>query len=139
VLGSPRKALLGALALVGLALGVQRLLKRRKAPSQERQRSDDERGAHEAAALYRSLERLLAARGVPRPVSTPPLAHARALESLGHPLGAETVELTERYLRVRFGGEALDHAARRAYLERLQALRGVPVESRSQQGAAGAP
>ncbi len=139
VLGSPRKALLGALALVGLALGVQRLLKRRQAPNQERQRSDDERGAHEAAALYRSLERLLAARGVPRPVSTPPLTHARALESLGHPLGAETVELTERYLRVRFGGEALDHAARRAYLERLQALRGVPVESRPQQGAANAP
>jgi hypothetical protein len=40
------------------------------------------------------------------------------------------VDLTERYLRVRFGGEALDHAARRAYLDRLQAMRSIPVESR---------
>jgi hypothetical protein len=118
---------------------VQRLLRRRKTPNQERERSDEERGAHEAAALYRSLERLLAARGVPRPVSTPPLAHARALESLGHPLGAETVELTEHYLRVRFGGEALDHAARRAYLERLQAMRGISMDSRPQPSATASP
>jgi hypothetical protein len=47
---------------------------------------------------------------------------------LGHPLGTPTVELTERYLRARFGGEQLDQAARRAYLERLQAMRTIPVE-----------
>jgi transglutaminase-like putative cysteine protease len=141
MLASPRKTLLGALAVVGLVLGVQRLLKRRKEPKPDRERTDDERGAHEAAALYRSLERLLAARGVPRPQSTPPLTHARALESLGHPLGAETVELTERYLRVRFGGEALDPAGRRAYLERLQLMRTISVEPRPQPApsAASAP
>jgi transglutaminase-like putative cysteine protease len=136
VFASPKKTLLVVLALVGLVVGVQRLIRRRRQPKSSQERTEEERGAHEAAALYRSLERLLAARGVPRPVSTPPLAHARTLESLGHPLGSETVELTERYLRVRFGGEPLDHAARRAYLERLHAMRAIPTESRPQPSAA---
>jgi protein-glutamine gamma-glutamyltransferase len=130
VLGSPRKTVLGALALIGLGVGVYQLLGRRRQPKKARERTDEERGAHEAAALYRALERLLAVRGVPRPASTPPLTHARSLESLGHPLGAETVELTEQYLRLRFGGELLDHAGRRAYLDRLQSMRTIPVESR---------
>jgi transglutaminase-like putative cysteine protease len=135
---SPKKVVLGVLALAGLAIGIQRLLRRRQQPNKDRERTDEDRGAHEAAALYRALEKLLAARGVPRPISTPPLAHARSLETLGHPLGSETVELTERYLRVRFGGEALDHAARRAYLDRLQAMRAIPVESRSRAASAAA-
>jgi transglutaminase-like putative cysteine protease len=132
---SPKKTVLGLLAVIGLAVGVQRLLRRRQQPSKERERTDEERGAHEAAALYRALEKLLAARGVPRPASTPPLSHARSLESLGHPLGAETVELTERYLRARFGGELLDQAGRRAYLERLQAMRAISVEARTRPAA----
>jgi transglutaminase-like putative cysteine protease len=137
VLASPRKTLLGALAVVGLAFGAYQLLRRRRQPKKGREHPDDERGAHEAAALYRALERLLAARGVPRPSSTPPLAHARSLEALGHPLGAETVELTERYLRVRFGGEPLDQIARRAYLDRLQVMRTIPADPRGH--AAGGP
>jgi transglutaminase-like putative cysteine protease len=132
VLASPRKTLLGAMAILGLAIGGYQLLKRRRQPKKAKDRSDDERGAHEAAALYRSLERVLASRGVPRPASTPPLAHARALEALGHPLGAPSVDLTERYLRARFGGEHLDQAGRRAYLDRLQALRAIQVEIRPQ-------
>src|SRR5207344_1503298 len=103
---------------------------RRKKPKKVRDRNEVERAAHEAAALYRALERLLAARGVARPLSTPPLAHARSLEALGHPLGTPAVELTERYLRARFGGEQLDGAARRAYLERLQNLRSTPMPDR---------
>jgi len=130
VLASPQKTVLTVLALAGLAVGAYQLWIRRKKPKKVRDRNEVERAAHEAAALYRSLERLLAARGVARPVSTPPLAHARSLEALGHPLGAPAVELTERYLRARFGGELLDGAARRAYLERLQALRSAPVPER---------
>ncbi|HTQ06762.1 MAG TPA: transglutaminaseTgpA domain-containing protein [Polyangiaceae bacterium] len=136
VFASPRKTVLGALALAGVGFGAYQLLRRRQQPKKGRERTDDERGAHEAAALYRALERLLAARGVPRPSSTPPLTHARSLEALGHPLGAETVELTERYLRVRFGGELLDHAGRRAYLDRLQAMRAMPVEARGRSASA---
>jgi protein-glutamine gamma-glutamyltransferase len=131
VLASPRKTLLGALAIAGLAFGVYHLIKRRQKPQKGRDRDEDERGAHEAAALYRALERVLAARGVARPASTPPLAHARSLEASGHPLGPPSVDLTERYLRVRFGGEHLDPASRRAYLDGLQALRTLPLESRS--------
>jgi hypothetical protein len=130
VFASPRKTLLGALAIVGLALGAYQLWLRRKRPTKAMERAEIERGAHEAAALYRALERLLASRGVPRPPSTPPLAHARSLEALGHPLGASAVDLTERYLRARFGGELLDGAARRAYLESLQSLRSVTVEAK---------
>jgi hypothetical protein len=125
------------LALAGLGFGAYQLFRRRQQPKKGRERTGDERGAHEAAALYRALERLLAARGVPRPSSTPPLAHARSLEALGHPLGAETVELTERYLRVRFGGEALDHTGRRAYLDRLQAMRSIPTEQRARTSSPG--
>ena len=130
VLISPRKTLIALLAVAGLLLGGYHLLRRQRRPKQGRERAEDERGAHEAAALYRALERLLATRGVARPQSTPPLAHARALESLGHPLAAPTIELTERYLRARFGGEQLDQAARRAYLERVQAMRTIPLEPR---------
>jgi hypothetical protein len=75
-------------------------------------------------------------RGVPRPIGMPPLSHARALMDLGHPLGADAVDLTERYLRFRFGGELLDASARRAYLERLRAIRNAPLEKPSTRAAA---
>jgi transglutaminase-like putative cysteine protease len=128
VLASPRKTVLGALAAGGLVLGVYQLIRRKRRPKETRERDDDERAAHEAAALYRALERVLASRGVARPPSTPPLAHARSLEALGHPLGGPAVDLTERYLRARFGGELLDPTARRVYLEQIQALRTIPIE-----------
>ena len=66
---------------------------------------------------------MLAVRGVARPPGTPPLAHARALSALGHPLSGEVLDLTERYLRARFGGEELDAPARRAYADRVRALK----------------
>jgi hypothetical protein len=85
--------------------------------------------ANDATELYRALERALAQRGVPRPVSTPPLAHAKSLEALGHPVGNEALDLTQKYLRVRFGGEELDGNMRREYLERVRELRTSQQES----------
>jgi hypothetical protein len=76
-------------------------------------RAEDEAGealgaaALRSIALYQRLERVLARRGVPRPSGVPPLAHAEALEKAGHPLGAPAVQLTQLYLRARFGGVAL--------------------------------
>jgi protein-glutamine gamma-glutamyltransferase len=125
---SPRRALLVALALVGLGFGLRQLWKRRRGPKDRRERPEEERRAHEAAELYRALEAVLAIRGVPRPLGMPPLTHARALAALGHPLGPDTVELTERYLAHRFGGTPLDLAARRDYLERLKTLKNQPLE-----------
>jgi hypothetical protein len=136
LLESPRRLLIGLIALVLLAIGVRELWKRRRPRGPERQKPDDERRAHEAAELYRALESVLALRGVPRPIGMPPLSHARALMDLGHPLGGDAVDLTERYLRFRFGGELLDASARKAYLERLRAMRNLPLEKPSPRAAA---
>jgi transglutaminase-like putative cysteine protease len=125
---SQRRVLLVVIALIGLALGLRHLWRRRRGKEEKRERPEQERRAHEAAELYRALELVLAGRGVPRPIGIPPLSHARALADLGHPLGAEVVDLTERYLAHRFGGEPLDPPTRRAYLERLKALRSQPLE-----------
>jgi hypothetical protein len=129
VLGSPRRLLIGLIAAAALAFGLRELWKRRKGRGPERERPEGERRAHEAAELYRALESVFAARGVPRPIGMPPLGHARALSALGHPLGPDSLDLTERYLRFRFGGELLDATARRAFLERLRAMRSMPLET----------
>jgi hypothetical protein len=125
---SPRRVVLVALALIGLAIGLRYLWKRRHGKTAKREPPEAERRAHEAAELYRALEAVLASRGVPRPIGMPPLSHARALSDLGHPLGPDVVDLTERYLAYRFGGEPLDVSARRAYVERLKTLKNQPLE-----------
>jgi hypothetical protein len=111
------------LALVAIAFAGRELWRRRRGQKPGDPRPRDERMAHDATELYRALERALAQRGVPRPVSTPPLLHAKSLEALGHPVGNEAVELTQKYLRVRFGGEELDASMRREYLDRVRDLK----------------
>jgi transglutaminase-like putative cysteine protease len=130
---SPRKVLLAALAIAGIAFGVRELLRRRKQGAPEKQAEERERRAHLAIELYLSLERAMAAHNIARPSSTPPLAHARALADLGHPLGTEVLDLTEVYLRARFGGEPVDSTARRTYQDRVRALRTTRVEPRPAQ------
>jgi protein-glutamine gamma-glutamyltransferase len=78
-------------------------------------------------ALYRQLETAMAARGIPRAPGTPPLAHARGLAALGHPLADELLELTEIYLDARFGPRELGDAERRDFTRRVRALRQVPL------------
>ncbi len=73
--------------------------------------------------LYRRLEAALGARGVPRPPTTPPLLHARALVGAGHPTGPEALALTEFYLRARFGGEPLSRDEENDFVRRAKALR----------------
>jgi hypothetical protein len=73
--------------------------------------------------LYRRLERVLDLRGVGRPPATPPLAHARALRSAGHPVGNEACALTEIYLRARYGNEPITEQVGRDFLERVEQLR----------------
>lgn len=126
---SPRRAVLVLLAVVAIAFAGRELWRRRRAPKPGEARPRDERMANDATELYRALERALAQRGVPRPVSTPPLSHAKALVDLGHPLGSEAIELTQKYLRVRFGGEELDAAMRREYLDRVRNLKTTGQEN----------
>jgi hypothetical protein len=85
--------------------------------------SESEAAASQAAELYRALEAALAARGVPRFPSTPPLAHARALNEVAHPVAREALELTQIYLGVRFGGRLLTDEARRDFMSRVRRLR----------------
>lgn len=137
---SPRKVLLTLLALAGIAFGVRELMRRRKQGVPEKQAEERERRAHLAIELYQSLERVMAAHNIARPSSTPPLTHARALADLGHPLGTEVLDLTEVYLRARFGGEPVGPNEKRTYQDRVRALRTTRVpEPRTPQPESHAP
>jgi transglutaminase-like putative cysteine protease len=123
-LGSPRRTVLLFVGFVLIASGAWWLWRgRRPTAVAQRKPSRKEVAAREVVELYRSLEAVLAARGVPRPASTPPLAHARALERAGHPGGDEVIALTEIYVESRFGGRELTEAERREYVRRVKALR----------------
>jgi hypothetical protein len=76
-----------------------------------------------AVALYRSLEDALRSMGVGRQLTTPPLAHARALEQLNHPAAAEVLALTELYLEARFGRRELSLEEERDFERRVKRLR----------------
>jgi transglutaminase-like putative cysteine protease len=128
VIGSPRKLLITLFALAALGLAARELWRFRKRRAAGNEKQDADRRASSAAELYQALEHVLALRGVARPIGTPPLAHARALSALGHPLSAEVLDLTEVYLRARFGGEELDATAKRTYEGRVRALKSTRLE-----------
>jgi hypothetical protein len=119
-------ALLGIAALAWLARNLLR--KRRTGRQPPKLPSSRELASRRIVELYRGLELSLIARGVPRPSGTPPLAHAQALSAMAHPIAEEVLALTEQYLRVRFGGEALADAERRQYAERVRAIKQARVE-----------
>jgi transglutaminase-like putative cysteine protease len=76
-----------------------------------------------ATELYERLEAAMSAKGIPRPPGVPPFRHAEALNALGHPLADEIIDLTEVYLRARFGGEVIQAAEKREFEERVKAIR----------------
>jgi transglutaminase-like putative cysteine protease len=76
-----------------------------------------------AVALYRSLEDALRGMGIGRQPTTPPLAHARALEQLHHPAAPEVLALTELYLEARFGRRELSLEEERDFERRVKRLR----------------
>lgn len=110
------------LAAAGAGVYAYRRFRQRRAAAPP-PKNPEEIAALQVVALYRSLEAAMAARGVARPSGTPPLAHARALCEIGHPVADEIHALTTAYLRARFGGEPLSEAARRDYARRVRALR----------------
>lgn len=120
-----RKALLWAGVAVMLG-GLWWLSRRRRGPRD----GDGREGALPVSALrtvelYRKLEVALAAQGVPRPTTTPPLLHAQVLVEAGHPTGDEALALTELYLRARFGRQPLSAAEERDFERRAEALRSL--------------
>jgi transglutaminase-like putative cysteine protease len=132
LLASPRRALL---SLAGLVLavggGVFWLRRRRRPPVKPAPPSEVETRQRETAELYRALDLALAQRGAPRPSGTPPLTHAQGLLVLGHPVAQPALELTERYLRARFGHEAMSVHERREFLRQVRELAKAPREQRA--------
>jgi hypothetical protein len=122
------------LALAGLGFGLRELYRLRRRRGATDDKLDGDRRANSAAELYQALEKVLAVRGVARPSGTPPLAHARALSALGHPLSGEVLDLTERYIRARFGGEELDATARRTFADRVRALKSARIPKLPKRG-----
>jgi hypothetical protein len=76
-----------------------------------------------ATELYERLDAAMNYKGIARSPGVPPLKHAEALNALGHPLADEILELTDVYLRARFGGEVITPDARRDFEERVRAVR----------------
>jgi len=61
----------------------------------------------DAVRLYRDLERALTTNGRARPSARTPLEHARELEHDGFVQAGDVREVTESYMRVRYGGGAI--------------------------------
>jgi hypothetical protein len=113
-----------AVGVLLLLVGVYYLVKqRRKTTATEEAPEVVAARNHEVIDLYRSLEAVLAHHGAARPASTPPLAHARSLSEIGHPLGAEALALTELYIEVRFGGRRLPEGEKKDFARRVKLLR----------------
>jgi hypothetical protein len=95
--------LLGAGAILLTAIGFFALRRRRRGSAAR----GLTRSARAAQELYRELELALAKRGSARPVHVTPEAHARALQASGFPEALAVNELTEAYLRTRYGAHEL--------------------------------
>lgn len=121
---SPLRLAAGAFGLALLVASGWYLWRRRRAVQPGKRGEVTERlAALQIVALYRSLEAAMAVRGVPRVPSTPPLAHALALEALNHPIAKDVLELTERYVEVRYAGRSLTEEERREYARRVRLIR----------------
>jgi transglutaminase-like putative cysteine protease len=119
-----RGPIVAAAALVAFLAGYAIWRRRRRAGTKTgEQRPMPDPKLESAAALYRALEIALAAHGIARPVSLPPLRHAEDLRARRHPLGEEVVSLTTVYLEARFGGATLTDTTKREYERRVHDIR----------------
>ncbi|MCW5790066.1 MAG: DUF3488 domain-containing protein [Polyangiaceae bacterium] len=125
-IAAPRRLalLLAGALLVGGALVYLR--RHRARPRRARDDAGARLAMRRAATLYEQLETALTRRGVPRPLSVPPLRHAEQLAALGHPDADEIIALTQLYLEVRFGGRPLDAPLAQSFHQRVKALHQLP-------------
>jgi hypothetical protein len=119
-----------ALMIVGFVIW------RRRNQSAPAERLDHSAAVARSIGLYRRLERVLEARGIARPVSTPALTHARGLCEAGHPLGPETLALTEIYMKARFGDHEISDQQAKEFVARLSELRRIPLPASEKKKAA---
>ncbi len=122
----PRRRTLLALAGAALAAACTawwwRRRRRRRGASGERPDRASE-SALLATRLYQLLDRTMARLGIARAAGTPPLRHAEQLRRAEHPLAAEILGLTERYLVARFGELPLSPGDQRDFERRVRKLR----------------
>lgn len=76
-----------------------------------------------ATDLYERLDAAMTQKGIPRSPCVPPLRHAEALTALSHPLADDVCELTDVYLRARFGGQVITEEMRGHFEERIKQIR----------------
>jgi transglutaminase-like putative cysteine protease len=132
MLASPRRALFSVSGVLLLgAAGFYWYRRRRKPALKPTPPSATEARLRETAELYRALDAALSQRGAPRPNGTPPLTHALVLSQLGHPVADVALQLTQRYLRARFGKEAFSLDERREFLRQVRELAKAPREQRA--------
>jgi transglutaminase-like putative cysteine protease len=112
------------LCLVG-AIGLYVYLRRRRRLYLNAERLGEVRSpsALLATELYERLDAAMSAKGIARPPGIPPLRHAEALNALGHPLADEILELTDVYLKARYGGETISASARKDFEDRVRGIR----------------
>ncbi len=133
--GRQTRSLWAASAVVLIALAVAYLLWRRRRRAVPRQANRETAEQQEIVALYRALEHQLERLGCARPVAVPPLAHAKNLSDLRHPVGSDAVTLTEQYLHVRFGHQPLTLDTRREFATRLKQLAALDAAPRQRRAS----
>jgi len=83
--------------------------------------------AAEIVQLYQELESALAARGRARPPSVTPLEHVQTLEQAGFPQAAVVRDVTEGYMRVRYGDSKLAATDRAALRKAIASVKRAPT------------
>jgi transglutaminase-like putative cysteine protease len=117
----PRWVILAGIAVATIAAAIYR--RRKKKPTAPpKKKSADEVTAERITALYKRLEKTLAAHGHGRAPTVPPLKHAESLVASKVLGGDDALALTETYLAVRFGGSPLDAGVEAAFAAKLTAL-----------------
>jgi LPXTG-motif cell wall-anchored protein len=125
----PRPIVIVALGVVLAAGGAWLYLRRKKQRRGEVGLRGDPRSpsALLATELYERLDGAMGAKGIGRAAGVPPLRHAEALEAAMHPLAGEVMELTDIYLRARFGGEVISDEAKVGFEERVRVIRSTAL------------
>jgi transglutaminase-like putative cysteine protease len=112
-------------AAAGFAFVAYRWRARRRRAAGEHRRNQSPQVA-DAVKLYRDLEKALLASGRARPVGATPLEHAQALEQAGFTQANDVREVTESYMRVRYGGGAIVADERALLREAIGRVRRSP-------------
>jgi hypothetical protein len=119
----PLAPVLGGVVIGGLLYLGWRKLRLTRTRARSGQIAGQPAAVTRVVMLYRQLEDVLRALNIGRPTSTPPLAHARSLQELSHPLAAEVLALTEIYLEVRFGRRDFNVEDEREFDARVKTMR----------------